>query len=131
LRQLRQLQERETRAQRRRETRAKREREHYQASMIHGRIRLFPSRLNDSWAVPQIAIYNGSNQPVRDVRVFLHGEVTNEWHLVDTGRHLLELPPMQIPAEIDGPLSQVDPDFAGLALGLKLPIIVDTWVSDH
>ncbi|WP_371664747.1 hypothetical protein [Streptomyces sp. NBC_00280] len=93
------LREEEAREQRERAASARRERERLQASMIGGHIALSPSSLNDSWVVPQVVIHNGSNQPVRDVRVFVHGEVIHELPLVGTGHKYLPQPPAHIQDE--------------------------------
>ncbi|WP_406364569.1 hypothetical protein [Streptomyces sp. NBC_00645] len=83
----------EAREQRERAASARREWERLQASMIGGHIALSPSSLNDNWVVPQVVIHNGSNQPVRDVRVFFQGEVIHELPLVGTGHEYLPQPP--------------------------------------
>ncbi|MCX5390314.1 hypothetical protein [Streptomyces sp. NBC_00094] len=79
-----------------REQSAQRQRERHQASLISAHIALLPSSLHDSWVVPKAVIRNGSNQPVRDVRVSFRGEVIGAWTLLGTGEGTAPLPPTQI-----------------------------------
>ncbi|MER7477453.1 hypothetical protein ABTX60_07320 [Streptomyces sp. NPDC126510] len=105
--------EMEARAQEEREAHD-RERDRYQASMIGGHIGLSPSSLDDSWVVPQVVIYNGSNQPVRDVRASLRGEVKSELPLVETGHHHVPLPPIPVGERYDQ-LGEVTVEFTDAA----------------
>ncbi|MFJ1973957.1 hypothetical protein ACIO93_35535 [Streptomyces sp. NPDC087903] len=111
----RQLYEREARARREREVSVQRAQERHQASMIGGHIVLFPSPLNDSWVVPRVMIQNGSNQPVRDVRVSLRGEVINELPIVGTGHDFFPLAPAQITDERYDQLGHITLEFTDAA----------------
>jgi hypothetical protein len=106
--------EQEARARRNREARD-RERDRYQASMVSGYLGLSPSSLDDGWVVPQIVIYNGSNQPVRNVRASFRGEMTDEQGLVGTGHHFFPLAPKPVPGKSYEELGEVIVEFTDVA----------------
>ncbi|WP_058043881.1 hypothetical protein [Streptomyces roseifaciens] len=98
-----------------REQKAQRQRERHQASMISAHVVLSPSPIHDSWVVPKAVIQNGSNQPVRDVRVSFCGELIGGWPLLGTGEGTVPLPPTQIPQERSDQLRDLAVEFTDVA----------------
>ncbi|MFD8237402.1 hypothetical protein ACFV20_36715 [Streptomyces sp. NPDC059696] len=108
-------QEQAERARQEREERTRLERDRYQASMVGGHVVLSPSSLNESYAVPQVMIQNGSNQPVKDVRISVRGEAISQVPLIHPGQHFFPLPALQIPDDGNDQWGEVAVEFTDVS----------------